>query len=278
MRAADPITAERPLTGRRIAVVEHRDLDRLGRMLEELGAATLRCPLVAIADAPDQGPVRAWIGRATAVPFDDLVLMTGEGLRRLRGTAERAGLEAGFREALGRMRTITRGPKPARALREIGLDPGLRAATPTTDGVIAALSPEDLSGRRVGIQLPPDSPPRLADFLREAGALPDPIVPYVYVARADSREITGLIDEMAGGRVDMIAFTSAPQVARLFEAAAADGRAELLLAALRATPIAAIGPVVAGELQRHGLVAAVMPEGSFFMKPLVSAIAAALSR
>jgi uroporphyrinogen-III synthase len=278
MRAADPITAERPLTGRRIALVEHRELDRLGRMLEELGAATLRCPLVAIADAPDQGPVRAWIGRATAVPFDDLVLMTGEGLRRLRGTAERAGLDAGFREALGRMRTITRGPKPARALREIGLDPGLRAATPTTDGVIAALSPEDLSGRRVGIQLPPDSPPRLADFLREAGALPDPIVPYVYVARADSREITGLIDEMAGGRVDMIAFTSAPQVARLFEAAAADGRAELLLAALRATPIAAIGPVVAGELQRHGLVAAVMPEGSFFMKPLVSAIAAALSR
>jgi uroporphyrinogen-III synthase len=44
------------------------------------------------------------------------------------------------------------------------------------------------------------------------------------------------------------------------------------------TPIAAIGPVVAGELQRHGLAAAIMPQGSFFMKPLVSAIAAALSR
>src|SRR3981189_2407586 len=151
MAEPDPIIDERPLAGRRIALVELAELDRRGRMLEEQGAETLRCPLVAIADAPAQAAVRAWIERAIAVPFDDLVLMTGEGLRRLRGAAERAGLEAGFRDALARMRTITRGPKPARALREIGLGPGLRAPTPTTDGVLAALSQEDLSGRRVGI-------------------------------------------------------------------------------------------------------------------------------
>jgi uroporphyrinogen-III synthase len=83
---------------------------------------------------------------------------------------------------------------------------------------------------------------------------------------------------MSQGRVDAIAFTSAPQVARLFEAAAAGGGEDRLLAALRGTPIAAIGPVVAGELQRHGLEPAIMPQGSFFMKPLVTAIVGALSR
>jgi uroporphyrinogen-III synthase len=278
MAEPDPIIDERPLAGRRIALVEHRELDRLGRMLEGLGAETLRCPLVAIADAPDQATVQAWLERAIATPFDDLVLMTGEGLRRLRGAAERAGLEAGFRDALALMRTITRGPKPARALREIGLGPGLRVATPTTDGIIAALSAEDLAGRRVGVQLPPDAPPRLGDFFRQAGALPDPVVPYAYVPSADRRQIAGLIDQMSQGRVDVIAFTSAPQVARLFEAAAAGGGEDRLLAALRRTPIAAIGPVVAGELQRHGLVPAIMPRGSFFMKPLVTAIVGALSR
>jgi uroporphyrinogen-III synthase len=277
MAAPDPITDERPLAGRRIALVEHRELDRLGRMLEELGAETLRCPLVAIADAPDQAAVQAWLERAIAAPFDDLVLMTGEGLRRLRGAAARAELEPGFRDALARMRTITRGPKPARALREIGLGPGLRAATPTTDGIIAALSQEDLSGRRVGVQLPPDAPPRLADFLRQAGALPDPVVPYAYVPRADRRQIAELVDQMGQGRVDAIAFTSAPQVARLFEAVTGSGGEDRLLAALRRTPIGAIGPVVAGELQRHGLEPAIMPQGSFFMKPLVTAIVAALS-
>src|SRR5205085_336650 len=128
MPAYEPITNKRPLAGWHIALVEHRELDRLGRMLEEQGAETLRCPLVAIADAPGAATVRAWIERAIAAPFDDLVLMTGEGLRRLCGAAARAGIEAAFREALSRMRTITRGPKPAQALRETGLSPGLRAA------------------------------------------------------------------------------------------------------------------------------------------------------
>src|SRR5438067_292500 len=81
-----------------------------------------------------------------------------------------------------------------------------------------------LGGRRIGVQLPPDAPSRLADFLREAGALPDPVVPYAYVPRADRAEMIGLIDEMTAGRVDAIAFTSAPQVARLFEAAADAGQ------------------------------------------------------
>src|SRR5256885_15444639 len=85
MAAPDRMTEERrPLAGRRIAILEHRELDRLGRMLEEQGAETLRCPPVAIVDAADPLPVEAWPRRAIAAPFDDLVLMTGEGVRRGR--------------------------------------------------------------------------------------------------------------------------------------------------------------------------------------------------
>src|SRR5438309_11569328 len=98
MPALDPI-GKRPLEGRRIAVLEHRELDRLGAMLEAQGAATLRCPLVAIVDAPDPAPVVAWLRRFVEAPPDDLVLMTGEGLRRLRGFAERAGLATAFGDA-----------------------------------------------------------------------------------------------------------------------------------------------------------------------------------
>src|SRR5256885_14008863 len=93
MPAYEPITNKRPLAGRHIALVEHRELDRLGRMLEEQGAETLRCPLVAIADAPGAATVRAWIERAIAAPFDDLVLMTGEGVRRPGGAAGRGRLQ-----------------------------------------------------------------------------------------------------------------------------------------------------------------------------------------
>jgi uroporphyrinogen-III synthase len=268
-----------PLAGRTVAVPETREIEIFAAMLERRGATVIRCPMVAIRDAPDPAPVLQWSREFAQGSCDDLILLTGEGLRRIVACLDRhePALKERFLDSLARARKITRGPKPARALREIGLNPSLRAETPTTEGVIAALSAGELAGRRIGIQLPPDAPPRLADFLREAGALPDPVVPYAYVPRANRGEIVAVIEEMTAGRVDAIAFTSAPQVARLFAAAADAGEGARLVAALRATPIAAVGPVVAAELERRGLEVAIMPRDSFFMKPLVTAIVAALS-
>jgi uroporphyrinogen-III synthase len=281
MPAPDPITerppAERPLEGRRIAILEHREQDRLGGMLEAQGALTLRYPLVAIADAPDPAPVLAWLKRFIDAPPDDLVLMTGEGLRRLRGFAERAGLDAEFRGALGQVRTITRGPKPAQALREIGLAPGVRAELPTSEGIVAALAQGALDGRRVAVQLYPEAPATLVDFLKDAGARPDPVWPYAYLPAAGGDEIASLVGEMAAGRIDAIAFTSAAQIVQLFALARAAKAEPRLRDGLGRTQIAAVGPVVAAELERHGLIVAIMPQGSFFMKPLVSAIIAALA-
>ena len=268
--------AASPLSGRRVALPETRELDRLARMLEERGATTLRCPMVAIRDAPDPAPIREWLMR---LPCDDLVFFTGEGLRRLHGFAQRLGLEAAFVDALGRGRKITRGPKPERALRELGLKSDLRAEEPTTDGVIATLSTVDLRGHRVGVQLYPDNPNvKFTDFLRQAGADPDPVLPYVYASAADDERVIELIDLMANGEVDVIAFTSSPQVHRLFGVAKATGRAGGLETALRSVAIAAVGPVAAAELRRRGFEATITPGHSFFMKPLVSAIVAALAR
>ena len=264
-----------PLSGRRIALPETRELDRLARMFEEQGAETLRCPLVAIRDAPDPAPVREWLMR---FPFDDLILFTGEGLHRLHGIAQRSELEAVFLDGLRAARKITRGPKPERALRELGLKSDLRAEEPTTDGLIATLSDIDLRGRRIGVQLYPGNPnTRFTDFLRQAGAQPDAILPYVYASAADDKKVAELIDRMAGGAVDAIAFTSSPQVQRLFEIAAATRREEALRAAMKAMQIGAVGPVVAEELRRRGVEVTITPDRSYFMKPLVSAVVTAFS-
>jgi uroporphyrinogen-III synthase len=268
--------ANGPLSGRRIALPETRELDRLARMLEAEGAETLRCPLVAIKNTPDPLPVQEWLGH---FPFDDLILYTGEGLRRLHGFACRFEIEAGFLDGLSRARKITRGPKPERALRELGLKSDLRAETPTTEGLIATLSMLDLRGRRIGVQLYPRAPEaRFTRFLRDAGAEPDTVVPYVYASAAEEQSVADLIDRMAGGGIDAIAFTSSPQVERLLEVAKATQREGMLQTALQATAIAAVGPVVAEELRRRGFGVTITPDHSYFMKPLVSAIVAALSR
>src|SRR6478752_2728011 len=196
------------LSGRRIVVPETRELGQLVRMLEERGAEAIPCPMIGIRDAPDAEPVAAWLHWFVKRICDDLVLMTGEGLRRLLGLARRIDLESAFLDALRTTRKIARGPKPVRALREVGLDADIPADEPTTDGIIAAMRRHDLSGRSVGVQLNPGNPNR-----------------------------------------------------RLVDV------------------VAAVGPIVASELEALGVqVNITPPRGTFFMKPLVRELAAALTK
>jgi len=267
-----------PLSGKRIAVPESRELDLFARMLEEQGAETLRCPLVAIRDLDDPAPAEAWLRRLIDGSFDDLILLTGEGLRRLMGVARRAGIEALAVAALGKLRTVTRGPKPVRALRELALKAGLSASEPTTAGVIATLKAENLTGRRVGVQLYPGNPnAALLDFLAQAGASADPVLPYTYASDAESDRVAALIAAMAAGQLDAIAFTSSPQIERLAEVARTRGITAQLRDGLARTKIASIGPVVTAAVERIGGRVAIVPAGNaFHLKPLVNAIAAAL--
>jgi uroporphyrinogen-III synthase len=268
---------EEKLTGRLIALPETRELDLFAGMLERRGAQTLRCPLVSILDAPDAAPIEAWLRRCVAGEFDDLVLLTGEGLRRLLGFAGRAGLRDEFVKSLGLLRKITRGPKPARALRAIELKPDLAASEPTTDGIIRDLARLDLRGRRVGVQLYGSEPNRkLMDFLAQAGAAAFPVAPYVYADAADDARVRELIGELGAGHVDAIAFTSQPQVRRLFEVARAAGQEPLLRQGFERSTVAAVGPVVADILRESGVRVDLMPADSFFLKPLVNELAARL--
>ncbi|MHB8816408.1 MAG: uroporphyrinogen-III synthase [Steroidobacteraceae bacterium] len=264
-----------PLAGRTVAVPESREIEVFAGLLERRGARVVRCPLVAIRDAPDPAPVLDWSRRLAAGALDDLILLTGEGLRRILSCIERhePALRVQFAEALGRMRKITRGPKPAKVLRELGMKPDVAAEQPTTDGVIASLRGLNLRGRRVGVQLYGTEPNRtLVDFLAGAGAVVSTVAPYVYADAADEQAVRNLIDQLRAGRVDAIAFTSSAQIERLIGVASEEG-ARLALAN---TLVAAIGPVVADTLRRHGIEARLMPEESFFLKPLTSALEEAL--
>lgn len=259
------------LSGRTIAVPETRELDVFAAMLERRGAKVLRCPLVAIVDAPDPQPVLDWVRRFNAGECDDLILLTGEGLRRILSCIERhaSELRAPFVAALARVRKITRGPKPARALRELGLKPDLAAEHPTTEGVIRALEGEPLGGRRVTVQRYGNKPNvPLESFLQSAGAQVSIVEPYVYADAAADAAVLELLQKMAAGEVDLIAFTSAVQVDRLFSV----GTPELVKAAFERTAVAAVGPVVASTLEERGIAVRLMPEESYFMKPLTTAI------
>jgi uroporphyrinogen-III synthase len=268
------------LDGYRILILETREEAQFSRLLAEQGADVLQCPMFTIHDAPDPLPVEAWIKRFIDQPCDDLVLMTGEGLRRLTKAARRTGVEQDFIAALGKTRKFARGPKPGRALREIGLEPQMTTEKPTSEGIAEMLARVDLAGHRVGLQLYPDKDHgALTGAISAQGAEVDPVLPYVYDAQAADANIVTAIDEMAQGHIDAIALTSSGQVRRLIEVAQAHRREAQLRDGLKRTPIASVGPVVSDELKSQGLHTDIAPaDGAYFMKPLISAMAAALGK
>jgi uroporphyrinogen-III synthase len=261
-----------PLEGRTVALAEGRQLEELAQMLEAEGATTLRCPMVSILDAPDAAPVLAWLRELIAGRFGYVVLLTGEGLRRLLGFAEREGLRPSAISALTQTRTVTRGPKPVRALKEIGLSPTKVAASPTTEGVITALKQEALQGQTVGVQLYAESNKPLVDFLESAGAQVRTVLPYVYAPAADAARVVDLIERLARGGVDVLLFTSSPQVDRLYEVADEQNLQPLLQQGLAKTRVAAVGPVVAENLHQRKARVDICPEQGFVMKNVVQQI------
>ena len=268
------------LNGYRILILETREEAQFSRLLTEQGADVLQCPMFTIRDAPDPAPIEAWIRRFVETPCDDLVLMTGEGLRRLMKVVRRIEAERDFIAALGKSRKFARGPKPGKALREIGLEPQVTTEKPTTEGIIEMLSRLDLAGRRLGLQLYPDKDhSQLIGAITAQGAEVEPVLPYVYDAEAADSNIVTAIGEMAQGRIDAIALTSSGQVRRLIEVAKAHGCEARLREGLAQTPIASVGPVVSDELRSHGLRTDIAPANeAYFMKPLISAMAVALSK
>jgi uroporphyrinogen-III synthase len=268
------------LNGYRILILETREEAQFSRLLIEQGADVLQCPMFTIHDAPDPKPIEAWIIRFIDKPCDDLVLMTGEGLRRLLKVARRMDVEPAFIAAVGKARKFARGPKPGRALREIGLEPQVTTEKPTSEGIAEMLSRVDLRGHRVGLQLYPDKDHSvLIGAIAALGAEVDTVLPYVYDAQAADANIVTAIAEMAQARIDAIALTSSGQVRRLFEVAQAHRCEAQLREGLARTLIASVGPVVSDELKSSGLRTDIYPANdAFFMKPLISAMAVALAK
>ncbi len=262
-------------SGRTIALPESRQLDVLAALFERRGAAIRRCPLVSIHDAPDQAPIIAWIRAFIAdASMTDLIILTGEGITRLVQAAKRTGLVDAFLHKLGTTRLIVRGPKPGRALKTWGLQPSVQAVEPTSAGIISTLSTLPALAPRIGVVLygTEENAP-LQAAITAHGATPVPVAPYIYASESETDAVLALIEELAEGKIDALAFTSQPQYKRLASVAKAHDCEQRLAQGLARTRIAAIGPVMADYLTEHDVRVDVVPDGRFFMKPLVDALA-----
>jgi uroporphyrinogen-III synthase len=262
-----------PLANTTVAILEHRFTKEFSTLFERFGASVQACPLLEEKPVENRDELQNFVRGVVAGRLDAMIFLTGVGARFLVAEAESMGVKQGFLEALGKLTIVVRGPKPVAALKQLSVRVDVTPENPTTEGVIEALRTRDLQGRRVGIQLYGTPNPQLVSALEAKGAIVIPVQVYAYGAAADSSAVNDLIKRMVAGEIDVVAFTSAPQVRMLFDFASQLNMKDALKNALaKDVVIASIGEVTSRALTEEGLSPKIVPPQSK-MGPLAQAVA-----
>jgi len=262
-----------PLENVTVGITEHRFTKEFAALFEKLGAKVHACPLLEERPVENRDEVRDFVRQAAAGNFDLMIFLTGVGAKFLIAEAESNGLKDEFLRALGNLTVVVRAPKPVAALRQFGVRVDVIPENPTTEGVIEALRTRDLKDRRIGIQLYGTPNPQLVSALESRGAKVLPVHAYTYGAAADPSSIRSLVTKIMNREIQVLAFTSAPQVHMLYEIAAQLGiSSELEQALKKGVVIASIGEVTSRALGEKNLVPAIVPEQPR-MKPMAQAVA-----
>jgi len=158
--------------------------------------------------------------------------------------------------ALARATLVVRGNKPAAALRDLGLQPGLLVPEPNTwREVLTTLDARlPVAGKRIAVlEYGVPNQELIAALLgRGADVLRVPV--YRWALPDDVGPLRAALQQLCAGQVDVALFTSATQVYHLLEYAATEKQSEPLRAALVRVLIASIGPICSEALRQHGLI------------------------
>jgi uroporphyrinogen-III synthase len=239
-----------PLRGFTVGVTAARRADELGAMLERRGAAVQHGPALRIMPLADDTRLLEATRELVERPPDITVATTGIGFRGWVDAAGGWGLGEELLGALGSGELIARGPKARGAIRASGLADAWSPPSESSAGVLVHLLDRGVEGVRIAVQLHGEPLPDVVEALCVAGAEVVEVPVYRWMPPADINPLDRLIDAVLAGRIDVVAFTSAPAAASLLARARHRGVAAGLLHALRGPVLAlCVGPVTAAPLE-----------------------------
>jgi len=244
--------------GLRVAALESRRAAEMESILRSHGADPLVTP--SLREVPlEAAPEALAFGEALlAGDVDAVLFLTGVGTRALVAVLETRWPREAVIAALGRVTTIARGPKPVKALRELGVPVHVTVPEPNTwREVLATLQARpgglDLAGKRLAVQEYGISNPHLIAGLEGLGARVRRVPVYGWALPEDPEPLRRAVREMAAGRVDALLLTNAKQVENMLETAAGAGLEADLRAALARMALCSIGPTCSEVMEAFGL-------------------------
>ncbi|MCW2865363.1 MAG: Uroporphyrinogen synthase [Actinoallomurus sp.] len=244
-----------PLAGFTVGVTAARRREELSSLLERKGARVVYAPAIRLVPLADDTELLDATQGLLADPVDDVIITTGVGFRAWLETADGWGLREDLIKLLNGARILTRGPRAKGAVRAAGVTETWSPTSESWEDVLRHLLEEDLTGRRIAVQLYGEPTPQLTGALRRAGAHVVEIPVYRWARTDDPTPLRRLVGQAVAGTVDAITFTSAPAVAATLAVAAEDNLDELLLEAMRTHVVGAcVGPVTAAPLRERGVI------------------------
>lgn len=244
-----------PLAGYTVGITAERRREEFAAALERQGATVISGPAIRIVPLADDRELLAATRRALATPLDIVVATTGVGFRGWMEAAGQWDLAEPLTAAIGRSVVLARGPKVRGAIRAAGLRETWSPESESSAEVLEHLLTDyDLTGKRIAVQLHGDPLTEFIAALRQAGAEVIEVPVYRWVPPEDPEPLRRLIEAVAAGAVDAVAFTSAPAAANFLATADQQGQGEAVRAALAGPVLAAcVGPVTAAPLVQAGL-------------------------
>lgn len=203
--------------------------------------------------------------RLMAGEVDAVVFTTGVGARYLVELVEQRHEREPILKALAGLTVIARGPKPVKALRELGVPVTVTVPEPNTwRDILAVLDGQPggftLTGRRIAVQEYGPGNPEFLEALRGRGAEVIRVPVYRWALPEDTGPLVDAIRTVAGGSADVLLFTSATQVDHVAQVARELGEWERFRNGVRHALVASIGPICSEALREHDLPVHLEPE------------------
>jgi uroporphyrinogen-III synthase len=254
---SDQATASN-FAGARVLALESRRAREMAALITTYGGRAILAPAmreIALTSNPEA------IQFTTALlngGFDALIFLTGVGTRWLAEIAATVAPLQQVTAALQQVRIVARGPKPAAALKELGVPVHVAVPEPNTwRELLAALDrewpPPALLNLRVAVQEYGAPALELLAGLQERGARVTRVPVYRWALPDDMEPLRQAVRSLAANEIDVALFTTSIQVTHLFQVASELGLEEPLRMGLRRCVVASIGPTTSEELQRRGL-------------------------
>lgn len=239
----------------RVASFETRRATEMKRMLEQHEARVFMCPSVKEVPLESNEHLVQYANDLIAGKFDIVILLTGVGLQQLvEAVQNKVNLDK-FLEAFDKATTICRGPKPVKAMKDLGLTPTYQVPQPNTWRELLEKIDEEILivGRNVAVQEYGVSNDQLLQGLRDREAEVTSIPIYRWELPDDLTPIEQCLERISAGQMDVLLFTSSPQVIHLMEVADQLLISEQISLAMESMVIGSIGPTTSQCLREAGL-------------------------